>query len=136
MGVSVHALACFPLARFGTDEQRTVVAGHAPRFATRCLLPVGARVGFRRRSLQTQASQVDDGYEITGTKAWISHAGHADFYLVFARTSDTGPRGISCFHVPASTGGVFAQTPEARWACGRRTPHRCSSMQRLSAQIS
>jgi alkylation response protein AidB-like acyl-CoA dehydrogenase len=122
MGVSVHALACFPLARFGTDAQRTawlpdMLSGS--QLGAYCLSEPES--GSDAGSLQTQASQVDDGYEITGTKAWISHAGHADFYLVFARTSDTGPRGISCFHVPASTGGVFAQTPERKM--GLRASH-------------
>ncbi len=40
-------------------------------------------------------------YRISGTKSWISHAGHADYYTTFARTSPEGSRGISCFVVPA-----------------------------------
>ena len=39
-------------------------------------------------------------YVLKGTKAWISHAGHADFYTSFVRTSDEGSRGLSCFVVP------------------------------------
>jgi alkylation response protein AidB-like acyl-CoA dehydrogenase len=50
-------------------------------------------------------------------KAWISHAGQADFYTLFARTSGEpdGPArasGISCLHVPAQTPGVSAAAPE------------------------
>ena len=33
---------------------------------------------------------------LTGTKAWITHAGVADFYTLMVRTSDAGGRGISC----------------------------------------
>jgi alkylation response protein AidB-like acyl-CoA dehydrogenase len=57
------------------------------------------------------------GYRIDGVKAWISHAGAADFYTVFARTSGTPEgrdraRGISCLHVPAGTSGVRAAPAE------------------------
>jgi len=50
-------------------------------------------------------------------KAWISHAGAADFYTVFARTSGRPEgrdraRGISCLHVPAGTSGVRAAPAE------------------------
>lgn len=47
-----------------------------------------------------------DDYVLNGTKTWISNAGIADFYTVFARTDETGgARGISCFIVEASTPG-------------------------------
>jgi hypothetical protein len=58
-----------------------------------------------------------DEFLVNGTKAWISHAGLADFYVLFARTSGEPEgrdrsRGISCFHVPARTEGVSAAAPE------------------------
>ena len=49
---------------------------------------------------------------VTGTKAWITHAGGADFYNVFCRTGGPGPRGISCLFAPAGTPGILPQTPE------------------------
>ena len=60
-----------------------------------------------------------DAYRIKGTKAWISHAGHADFYTLFARTSGNPEgrdraQGISCLHVPAGTPGVSAGEPERK----------------------
>jgi hypothetical protein len=50
-------------------------------------------------------------------KAWISHAGQADFYALFARTSGEAKgrgraNGISCLHVPADTPGVRAAPAE------------------------
>jgi len=61
--------------------------------------------------------EVGEGYRIDGVKAWISHAGAADFYTVFARTSGRPEgrdraRGISCLHVPAGTSGVRAAPAE------------------------
>jgi len=57
------------------------------------------------------------GYRIDGVKAWISHAGEADFYTLFARTSGQPEgrdraKGISCLHVPAATKGVGAAPAE------------------------
>lgn len=49
-----------------------------------------------------------------GTKAWISHAGHADFYTTFARTSDEGSKGISCFVVPLDAPGLTFAEPERK----------------------
>ena len=46
-----------------------------------------------------------DDYVIDGEKTWISNAGIADFYVVFARTSDDGARGLSAFVVDADTPG-------------------------------
>ncbi len=54
---------------------------------------------------------------LKGTKAWISHAGHADFYTSFVRTSDEGSRGLSCFVVPADSEGLTFGTPSGRWDC-------------------
>src|SRR5690606_14854060 len=50
-------------------------------------------------------------YVITGSKAWTTHGGQADFYTVMARTGD-GNRGISCFLVPADAEGLSAAVPE------------------------
>ena len=47
-------------------------------------------------------------------KAWVTHGGVADFYTVFARTSDAGARGISCFLVPADAAGLVPQRPERK----------------------
>src|SRR5690606_30588316 len=63
-------------------------------------------------AMRTLAKRTDDGYIINGTKAWISHGGHADFYTVMARTSDDGGKGISCFLVPADAEGLTAASPE------------------------
>lgn len=109
VGASVHALTCYPVATFGTDEQRqrllpAMLGGD--QLGAYCLSePMsGSDVG----SMTTRATRSDDGgtYALKGTKAWISNAGHADFYTTFARTSDDGGRGLSCFIVPAQTEGI------------------------------
>ena len=118
LGVSVHTLTCFPLATAGTPEQQErwlpdMLGGD--RLGAYCLSE--PQSGSDAAALATRATAGGDGYRIDGVKAWISHAGQADFYSVFARTSGeaSGPdraRGISCLHVPASTGGVSAGPAE------------------------
>ena len=57
-------------------------------------------------AVSTKAVPVDGGYAITGGKTFISNAGIADFYVVFASTDpEAGARGLSAFLVPADTPG-------------------------------
>ena len=49
-------------------------------------------------SLQTRASAIDDGYSLTGSKTWITHAARADLMVILARTgTSAGNRGLSIF---------------------------------------
>jgi len=115
VGVSVHALACMPIARFGTDEQRErllpwTLGGET--LGAYCLSE--SHAGSDPAAMRTTARKVDGGYVISGAKAWTTHGGHADFYIVMARTSEDRTRGISCFFVPADTPGVSASPPERK----------------------
>jgi alkylation response protein AidB-like acyl-CoA dehydrogenase len=110
--VSVHTLACHPLAYFGTDLQRKrflpdLLAGDV--LGAYCLSePAG---GSDAASLATRARRDGDGYVVSGTKAWITHAGVADAYAVFCRTGGPGRDGISCLFTDATTPGL---NPHAR----------------------
>ncbi len=110
--VSVHTLACYPVATFGSDEQRKrwlpdLVGGEL--LGAYCLSePQG---GSDAASLTTRAEREGDEYVVTGTKAWITHGGIADFYNVFCRTRGPGASGISCVFAPAGTPGIH---PAAR----------------------
>jgi alkylation response protein AidB-like acyl-CoA dehydrogenase len=118
LGVSVHTLTCFPLATAGTPEQQErwlpgMLGGEL--LGAYCLSE--PQSGSDAAALATRAVADGGGYRVDGVKAWISHAGQADFYSLFARTSGepAGPeraRGISCLHVLASTGGVSAGPAE------------------------
>lgn len=115
LGISVHTLACFPTAAAGADQQRKrflpdMLGGEL--LGAYCLSePQG---GSDAAALTTRAVPDGDGYRISGTKAWVSHAGVADFYNVFARTGGPGARGISCLLVDSGTAGVVPQAPERK----------------------
>ena len=120
LGVSVHTLTCFPLATAGTPQQQerwlpAMLGGEL--LGAYCLSE--PQSGSDAAALATRAVADRDGYRVDGVKAWISHAGQADFYTLFARTSgepagQERARGISCLHVPASTGGVSAGPAERK----------------------
>ncbi|MUL65153.1 acyl-CoA dehydrogenase [Mycobacterium sp. CBMA 234] len=114
IAVSVHSLSCHPLMTFGTDEQRQ---RWLPEMLNGNL--VGAyslsepQAGSDAAALACKAEPIDDGYRITGSKAWITHGGLADFYTLFARTGE-GSQGISCFLVPADAEGLTFGRPEEK----------------------
>ena len=114
VGVSVHALSCFGLAHFGTEEQK---AEWLPDMLSGDLLGAyclsEAHAGSDPAAMRTTARRDGDSYVLNGAKAWTTHGGHADFYKVMARTSDDR-NGISCFLVPASSEGLVADPPERK----------------------
>jgi alkylation response protein AidB-like acyl-CoA dehydrogenase len=108
VGLSVHTLSCYPLAEFGTDEQRDALL---PDLLAGDLLGGYAlsepESGSDAAALRTRAARDGDSYLVTGTKAWITHAGVADFYLLMVRTSEEdGSRGISALLADAATPGL------------------------------
>jgi len=113
VGLSVHTLSCFPLAYYGTDEQRAELL---PTLLEGDLLGAYALsepdAGSDAAALSTRAVRDADDYVVHGTKAWITHAGQADFYTIMVRTSDDGGRGITCLLADAATEGLVPGTPE------------------------
>ena len=115
VGVSVHALTAFPVAAYGTDAQRErLLPGmlSGDQLGGYCLSEREA--GSDVAGMRTRAVPEDERWRLTGVKSWISHAAHADYYTTFARTDDTGGRGISCFHVPADAAGLSFGAPERK----------------------
>ncbi|RZT18694.1 alkylation response protein AidB-like acyl-CoA dehydrogenase [Mycobacterium sp. BK558] len=114
VAVSVHGLSCHPLMTFGTDEQRDRwlpdMLGGSTIGAYSLSEP---QAGSDAAALTCKATAVDGGYRITGSKAWITHGGIADFYNLFARTGE-GAQGISCFLVPRDTEGLSFGRPEEK----------------------
>jgi alkylation response protein AidB-like acyl-CoA dehydrogenase len=119
VGVSVHSLTAYPVTTFGTPEQQAallpgMLSGDQLGAYALSEPLAGSDVG----SMTTRATRSDSGdgtaYTIKGRKAWISHAGHADYYTTFARTSDDGGRGLSCFIVPAGSDTMSFGAPEKK----------------------
>ncbi|MBV9919829.1 MAG: acyl-CoA dehydrogenase family protein, partial [Pseudonocardia sp.] len=114
VAVSVQALACHPVAAFGTPEQRE---GWLPPLLAGELLAGYSlsepQAGSDAAALRCKAERTDDGYRITGTKAWITHGGKVDLYALFARTGP-GSGGVSCFLAPGHADGLSFGKPEEK----------------------
>ncbi|HEY0535733.1 MAG TPA: acyl-CoA dehydrogenase family protein [Actinoplanes sp.] len=110
--VSVHTLSCYPVYAHGTERQRKMLPDMlgGEMLGAYCLSePQG---GSDAAHLATRAVRDGDDFVVTGTKAWITHAGHADFYNIFSRTGGEGATGISCLLADAETPGLVPQKPE------------------------
>ncbi|MCE3552894.1 acyl-CoA dehydrogenase family protein [Pseudonocardia sp. RS11V-5] len=114
VATSVHGLACFPIATYGTAEQKQswlpdMLAGE--RIGGYSLSEPQA--GSDAAALACKAVKEEGGYRVTGTKAWITHGGRADFYSLFVRTGE-GSRGISCLLAPGRAEGLSFGRPEEK----------------------
>jgi len=114
VAVSVHGLSCHPLAAFGRPEQQDA---WLPRMLAGELIGGYSlsepQAGSDAAALACRAERTAGGYRITGTKAWITHGGRADFYALFARTAD-GAGGVSCFLAPGAAAGLSFGRPEKK----------------------
>jgi acyl-CoA dehydrogenase len=105
---AMQGLGAVPIVLFGSTAQQST---YLPRIADGtcitgfCLSETEA--GSDVSALQTSARRDGNDYVLDGRKTWISNAGVADTYIVFARTGEApGAKGLSAFVVNASTPGL------------------------------
>ena len=115
VGTSVHTLTASVVAANGSPE---VVDRWLPQMLSGdwlgayCLSEPQA--GSDVSGIRTRAVRDGDEYVVKGTKQWISNGSCADYYILFARTSDDAKRGLSAFVVPADTAGMSFGAPEKK----------------------
>ena len=109
---AMQGLGSFPISLAGSAGQKQK---YLPRVARGEAIAAFAitepEAGSDAGSLSLRAERVDGGYKLNGTKTLISNAGLADFYTLFARTSE-GPKGVTAFIVEASRKGIRAHPVE------------------------
>ena len=107
---AVQGLGSHPIVLAGSEAQR---AQYLPRVARGELLFAFAltepEAGSDVAALSTRAERDGESYVLHGHKRFISNAGVATHYTVFARTGE-GTRGISAFVVPADAAGLRVST--------------------------
>ena len=113
--MTIHNMATWMIDRYGDEAVR---AKYVPRLtageliASYCLTEPGA--GSDAASLTTKAVREGDEYVLNGTKTFISGAGWSDIYVVMARTSDDGARGVPTFVIEKGTDGLSFGTTEKK----------------------
>jgi alkylation response protein AidB-like acyl-CoA dehydrogenase len=105
--LAVQELGSLGLKLAGTDEQK---ARYLPRLASGEWLPAYALTepgsGSDSAAMRTEARLEGDEYVLNGSKRFITNAGVAELYTVFAKTdAGAGHAGISAFLVEASAPG-------------------------------
>ena len=104
---AMQGLGSGPITLFGNDAQKRDYLG-----AVRAGRKIAAfaltepQAGSDVAALTLSARADGDDFVLNGEKTYISNGGIADFYVVFARTSDEGARGISAFIVDADNPGL------------------------------
>ena len=112
--VALQALGSYPVALAGSDEQKR---DFLPRVASGKSIAAFAmterEAGSDAAAISLKAVKIAGGWALTGEKVFISNAGLADGYVVFARTGEDGPRGLSAIFVdPAKlSSGTLRATP-------------------------
>jgi alkylation response protein AidB-like acyl-CoA dehydrogenase len=98
------------VAKWGTDEQRARwLPGLADGSALGCYALTEPGAGSDPGSLETRAERDGGDWLISGQKIFITLGSWAANALVFARTGEPGPRGITCFIVPTGAPGFEAR---------------------------
>ena len=111
---ALQGLGIVPILLSGNEPMREhwlarTLSGEA--MAAFAMTELGA--GSDVASMTTRARRDGEDYVLDGRKAFISNAGIADYYSVFASTDPAaGGRGISCFVVPADTPGLRFLGPQ------------------------
>ena len=78
------------LLKYGTEEQKqTVLPGIAAGETVFCIGMSEPDSGSDLAATRTRAVPVDSGWHVTGTKLWTTGAHHADYMILFCRTSGT-----------------------------------------------
>ena len=105
---ALQGLGTTPLLLNGSEAQKVRWLG--PIAAGRVMTAFAMtepEAGSDVANITTTARRDGTGYILDGAKTLISNAGIADLYTVFASTDRSrGPKGISCFLVPADAPGL------------------------------
>jgi len=105
--LSIHNMCAKMLESYAAPALRYRLLPPALRmeiFLSYCLTEPGS--GSDAAALKTKAARTNEGFELSGTKAFISGGGYSDAYIVMARTGEDGPRGISAIVVEDGAEGL------------------------------
>jgi len=115
--LSAHTSLCVsPILEFGTPAQK---AQYVPKLASGEWLGAFGltepNAGTDASYQQTTATKVEGGYVLNGTKIFITNAGYANVYIIFAMTDKSqGTRGITGFIVESTYEGFRVGKKEAK----------------------
>lgn len=105
--LSIHNMCAAMIDKFASDEMKAKwlpdICSMQKVFSYALTEPGS---GSDAAALRTKAVAVDGGYQLTGTKAFISGGGYSDAYIVMARSGADGPKGISAYIIEDGAKGL------------------------------
>jgi alkylation response protein AidB-like acyl-CoA dehydrogenase len=113
--VSVNnSVVCYPIWKFGSEEQKTsILRDLASGRSLGAYALTEPQSGSDAANQKTRAVRDGSSYVLNGSKAWITNAGEAGWYVVMAMTDPpAGTRGITAFLVSAEDRGLRVGAPE------------------------
>jgi acyl-CoA dehydrogenase len=108
---AMQALGSYPITLAGNREQKKLILPEIAQGETIAAFAITEpEAGSDVASLQTRAVRRGNEFCLTGTKSFISNAGVADCYVVFASTEpEKKSKGISAFLIEAKTPGLVVK---------------------------
>jgi L-prolyl-PCP dehydrogenase len=114
LSIGAHSFAAgAAISRFGNDGQREVLDLMRDGSVIAAFAATEPEAGSDAMSLSTRCVAVEDDYVLDGTKHFITNAGLADYFVIFA-TKDRrlNWRGITAFLVPREAPGLSVGPPQ------------------------
>jgi butyryl-CoA dehydrogenase len=103
LSVEIHNAVAEGILKFGNERQKSkYIPGLASGKELASFSLTEPTSGSDSRTMSTVAVRKNGGYSLSGSKTFITNAGEADIYMVFARTE----KGSSCFLVEGSARGI------------------------------
>ncbi len=105
--LSIHNMCAKMIDSFASEDLKSRVMPDVLTMNTvlsYCLTEPGS--GSDAAALKTRAERTNDGYLVTGTKAFISGGGYSDAYVCMVRTGEDGPKGVSTLYVEDGSDGL------------------------------
>ncbi len=115
--MAVHnSVACMPILRYGSDEQkRRFLEPLARGEKLGAFALTEPHTGSDAAAIRTRAMRAGNKYVVNGVKQFITSGSSADFAIVFAVTDPkAGKRGLSAFVVPTDTPGYKVASVERK----------------------
>ena len=110
--VALQALGSVPVAIAGGDAlKKDYLPAIARGERIAAFAMTEPQAGSDAAAIATRAKKDGASWRLDGEKVFISNAGIADGYVVFARTSDEGAKGLSAFFLEPGDGVFTEQTP-------------------------
>ena len=127
---AMQGLGTGPIGLFGRTSRRALAAGRRAGQAISAFALSEAAAGSDVSALAMSATRDGNGWRLDGEKTWISNAGIADLYVVFARTGEApGAKGLSAFVVEGDAGILRPQDNRSH----RATPDRRARLRRCES---